>query len=330
MNKNRKALIGVAAIAGAVIVIVVATGVFIEAEEAEEITTQQAQSIVANNPGYVFEVIREVMDECVSEALFFANYEDIGNILAYEDFLNTICSHSVLELESFITSEGFSQDITFVVDTALQEVMTINVSAQLSSATGTVSQDFVSSDARYVCVPQTERVDPECITDSANLKDFNTSPTEPTTDSELHFTILDESLDYLQMPVMIGFGMTLPSMGGGPGTPYTVRFITAEDPLGDAIVEDYRLSLCRLVPNFSSTGKILDLTLDTATCLMRDAPLSPFGPSCEDCAQCESGNPSYYRFLSLNLQIDHPEDISVTHCRIENLTDCLPVFGVGK
>jgi cell division protein FtsN len=71
MNKNRKALIGVAAIAGAVIVIVVATGVFIEAEEAEEITTQQAQSIVANNPGYVFEVIREVMDECVSEALFF-------------------------------------------------------------------------------------------------------------------------------------------------------------------------------------------------------------------------------------------------------------------
>ena len=85
MNKNRKALIGVAAIAGAVIVIVVATSVFIEAEQAEEITTQQAQSIVSQNPGEVFEVIREVMDECVSEALFFANFEDIGDPRAYHD-----------------------------------------------------------------------------------------------------------------------------------------------------------------------------------------------------------------------------------------------------
>jgi len=330
MNKNRKALIGVAAIAGAVIVIVVATSVFIEAEQAEEITTQQAQSIVSQNPGEVFEVIREVMDECVSEALFFANFEDIGDPRAYEDFLNVICSESLLELEYFITSKGFSQNITFVVDTALQEVMSINVSAQLSSAAGRISQDFVSSDAVYVCVPQTEAVDLECITDSANLKDFNKSPLNPTTDCELHFTILDESLNYLQMPVMIGFGDTLPPIGGVPGTPYTVRFITAEDPLATVKVEDYRLSLCRLDANFSSTGEILDLTLDTSTCLVREVVVSPLGPVCDDCAQCESVNPHYYRFLSLNLAIEHPEDFSVSHCRIENLTDCFPVLGVGK
>ncbi|HIK02080.1 TPA: hypothetical protein H1008_03110 [archaeon] len=326
MNKNRKALIGVAAIAGAVIVIVVATSVFLEAEEAEEITTQQAQSIVAQNPGEVFEVIREVMDECVSEALFFANREDIGDILLYEDFLLNICTDSKDELNSFISSKGFAENITFVIDTSLQEVMTINVSAQLSSVAGTVSQDFISSDAIYVCVPQTEAVDPECITDSANLMDFNKSPTEPTTDCELHFTILDESLDYLQMPVMIGFGLTPPPLEVGEPPPYTVKFITALDPLANDKVNDVRLNLCTLEANFSNTGKILNFTLDTATCLERHTVINDTG----DDAQCEAQNSSHFRFLSLHLQVEHPEDISVTHCRIENLTDCFPVLGVGK